>query len=114
MEPETLALSSPCIDHHCLPVDFHEINTELCEDSVSYAELKVHCPSNTQKKKITRILKTKVSSWCLAAVVFAFLYLIVLILAAVMAAKIQCLEEILNAWEINKQNETVHEYCKII
>ncbi|XP_074182118.1 uncharacterized protein LOC141570139 [Rhinolophus sinicus] len=106
MEPETLTLSSPCTDLHPLPMDFDETNTELCEESVTYSELTVRCSSNIQKKKRTRILTTKVSPWCLAAVVFAFLYFIVLIIAAVMTAKVHCLEKIL------KKNETGH--CKII
>lgn len=32
---------------------------ELCEESVTYSELKVRCSSNIQKKKRTKILKTK-------------------------------------------------------
>ncbi|XP_070351211.1 uncharacterized protein [Equus asinus] len=86
MEPETPTLSSPCLDLHSSPVELHE-NTEFCEEGITYTAVKVQNSSNTQKRKITRISKSKGSPWCIAAVVFALLYLIFLALAAIMTAK---------------------------
>ncbi|XP_054382784.1 uncharacterized protein LOC129049053 isoform X2 [Pongo abelii] len=108
MEPETSALSRLSPDLHPSPAAFHEINTEFSEESIIYSDLKVHCSSNIQNGKITKTLKTKVSPWCIAAVIFAFLYLIALVIVAAMVAKIHCLEEILNTATI----ETAH--CNII
>ncbi|XP_064233720.1 uncharacterized protein LOC135275430 isoform X2 [Aotus nancymaae] len=107
MEPETLALSSLSHDLRPSPA-LHEINTEFSEESIIYSDLKVHRSSNVQKGKITKTLKTKVSPWCIAAVIFAFLYLIALVIVAAMVAKVHCLQEILSKANI----ET--EHCKII
>ncbi|XP_070125963.1 uncharacterized protein [Equus caballus] len=108
MEPETPTLSSPCLDLHSSPVELHE-NTEFCEEGITYTAVKVQNSSNTQKRKITRISKSKGSPWCVAAVVFALLYLIFLALAAIMTAKVHCLEETLK--ELNISDTTT--YCKL-
>ncbi|XP_072876560.1 uncharacterized protein [Chlorocebus sabaeus] len=108
MEPETSALSRLPDDLHPSPAAIHEINTEFSEESTIYSDLKVHCSSNIQSGKITKTSKTKVSPWCIAAVIFAFLYIITLVIVAAMVAKIHCLEEILQKATI----ETAH--CNII
>ncbi|KAI5164467.1 hypothetical protein MUG91_G461n4 [Manis pentadactyla] len=112
MEPERSAPSSPCLDVQPLPAELHETNTEFGEESIIYSDIRFHCSSSIQKRKITRIFKTKVSPWCIATVVFACLYLIVLVQAAIMTAKVQCLEGILKAQGISDQNET--GYCRVI
>ncbi|XP_070928344.1 uncharacterized protein [Macaca nemestrina] len=81
---------------------------KFSEESTIYSDLKVHCSSNTQNGKITKTSKTKVSPWCIAAVIFAFLYIITLVIVAAMVAKIHCLEESLQKAAI----ETAH--CNII
>ncbi|KAM5335373.1 uncharacterized protein AAES06_008899 isoform 2-T2 [Glossophaga mutica] len=86
--PRTPALSSPSLDLHPLPEEPLEINTEFCEESVTYSELRIHHSSNIQNENITRSLKIKEFPWTLAAVVFACLYLIVLVIAAIMIAKV--------------------------
>ncbi|XP_054974425.1 uncharacterized protein LOC129399157 [Sorex araneus] len=111
MEPETSALSRPSLDLCHSQEDVREISPEFPEENVTYVELKVKGFSDTQKKRGHRILKLEASPWCLAAVSFAFLYLIVLIAAAAMTAKVRCLEEILKN-KMNDQNGA--EYCKII
>lgn len=111
MEPDTSAPSSPYPDLHPSPVEVHEINTEFCDENVMYSEVKVHSSSNI-KRKTTKNLKINESPWCLAAIIFACLYLIFLGLAAVMIAKVHCLEGILMTEETLKQN--VSTYCKII
>ncbi|XP_053751359.1 uncharacterized protein LOC128775015 [Panthera pardus] len=109
MEPETSAQSSPCLDEdHPWPLDFDEINTGFCDQSVTYSEVKAYRPSNVEKRKTTRNLKTNETTWCLVAMLFVFIYLIFLVLAAVMTAKARCLEEVLISYE----NETAH--CKVI
>ncbi|XP_077809686.1 uncharacterized protein LOC144332781 isoform X1 [Macaca mulatta] len=108
MEPETSAVSRLSDDLHPSPAAIHELNTEFSEESTVYSDLKVHCSSNTQNGKITKTSKTKVSPWCIAAVIFAFLYIITLVIVAAMVAKIHCLEEILQKAAI----ETAH--CNII
>ncbi|XP_055426211.1 uncharacterized protein LOC129644775 [Bubalus kerabau] len=102
MEPKTPALSGPCPGHQRLPEELHELNTEFCDESVTYSEVKVRDSSNIQKRKLTRIWKAKESPWCIATVIFALLYLIALALAAFMIAKVNCLEEILNTQQNNK------------
>ncbi|XP_059743055.1 uncharacterized protein [Bos indicus] len=104
MEPKTAALSSPCPGHQRLPEELNELNTEFCDESVTYSELKLRDSSNIQKRKLTRIWKAKESPWCIATVIFALLYLIALALAAFMIAKVNCLEEILNTYENNTSN----------
>ncbi|XP_059536915.1 uncharacterized protein LOC132226033 [Myotis daubentonii] len=106
MEPKSPAQCSSNLDFHPSPMEFHEITTELCEEGVTYAELKVDRSSNIQRNKITRTLKTKESPCCLAAMIFAFLYVIAVVIAAVMIAKVNYLKEILK--EICEQNETTH------
>ncbi|KAM7114346.1 uncharacterized protein WM277_020189 isoform 1-T2 [Molossus nigricans] len=109
MEPKTLPSSDP--DLHPLSVEFCDINTDLCEEGIIYAELKMDDSSNIQKNKISRNFKIKESPWCLAAFAFAFLYLIVLVVAAIMIAKVNYLEGILQKQE-SEQNETAH--CKTL
>lgn len=87
---------------------FRETNTEFSEDGVIYSDLKVNCTSDTQKKGVTSTSKINVSSWCMAAVMFAFLYLITLVIAAIMIAKVHCLEGFLN----KTTNET--SYCNVM
>ncbi|XP_071076907.1 uncharacterized protein [Desmodus rotundus] len=114
--PKTPALSSSGPELYPLTEESHEINTEFCEKSVTYSQLRIHCSSNIQKKNVTRNLKIKAprfslrtaSPWALATVVFACLYLIVLVVAAIMIAKVQYLERMLKAQESNLQNETAH------
>ncbi|XP_075863781.1 uncharacterized protein LOC142873415 [Microcebus murinus] len=108
MESEESALFSSCQDLHPLPMAFHEINTEFSENEVTYSNIKVHHTKNRQKREVTRTLKRKVSSWCIAAVIFAFLYLITLVIAAVMIAKVRCLEGILNETTIETS------YCNVM
>ncbi|KAM9671323.1 uncharacterized protein ACIGJ3_007231 [Trichechus inunguis] len=96
MEVEKSTLSSHYPDLHHLPGEFHEINTEFCEEGIVYTDFRVGCSSNIQERKQTRTWKIKVSPWCLAAVVFAFLYLIALVIAAFMIAKVRQQQEILN------------------
>ncbi|XP_066109257.1 uncharacterized protein [Saccopteryx bilineata] len=107
MEPKTPALSSSHLYLHPLPEELHELNTEFSEESITYSEVRIQCSSDIQKKRITRILKIKESPWCLAAVIFALLYLIFLAVAAFMIAKVQYLEETLKVQESSKQNDTV-------
>ncbi|KAM9684654.1 uncharacterized protein ACBT57_001338 [Dama dama] len=111
MEPKTPALSSPGPGHQHLPEELHELNTEFCDENVTYTEVKVRDSSNIQKRKRTRIWKTKESPWCIATVTFALLYLIALALAAFMIAKVKCLEDILNTQE---NNTVVAGYCNTI
>ncbi|XP_064334868.1 uncharacterized protein LOC135319282 [Camelus dromedarius] len=112
MEPDKAAASSLCTDGHSLPEELHEINTEFCDESITYSEVRVHGSSNIQEKKKKKKKKKNESLWCLAAVAFALLYLIALVVAAMMTAKVFCLEEILNTEESKHQNITAH--CKII
>ncbi|XP_074213447.1 uncharacterized protein LOC141575893 isoform X1 [Camelus bactrianus] len=119
MEPDKAAASSLCTDGHSLPEELHEINTEFCDESITYSEVRVHGSSNIQEKKKKKKKKKNAcvslwaeSLWCLAAVAFALLYLIALVVAAMMTAKVFCLEEILNTEESKHQNITAH--CKII
>ncbi|KAM8777508.1 uncharacterized protein V5649_014887 [Rhynchonycteris naso] len=106
MEPKMPALSSSHLDLHPLPEELHELNKEFSEENITYSEVRTQCSSDIQKKKRTRILKIKESPWCIAAVVFALLYLIFLAVAAFMIAKVQCLEDILKAQESSKQSDT--------
>ncbi|XP_049740782.1 uncharacterized protein LOC126076248 [Elephas maximus indicus] len=74
---------------------------QLCEERVTYSEVRFPFSSNIQKRKQTKTLKKKESQWCLAAVVFAVLYLIALVIAAVMIAKVRQQQEILNDMQAN-------------
>ncbi|XP_073734086.1 uncharacterized protein [Callorhinus ursinus] len=112
MEPNTSALSRPCLDLHASPVEFHEINTEFCDESITYSEVRAHGSSSIEKRKTTSKLKMNESPWCPVAILFTFLYLIFLGLAAIMTAKVHCLEGVLMTHETAKQNDTT--YCKII
>ncbi|XP_073734087.1 uncharacterized protein [Callorhinus ursinus] len=84
MEPNTSALSRPCLDLHASPVEFHEINTEFCDESITYSEVRAHGSSSIEKRKTTSKLKMNV----------------------------HCLEGVLMTHETAKQNDTT--YCKII
>lgn len=124
MEQETPAPSSPFIDHHSLPEELCEMNTEFCEKDVTYSQVKIYDSSNIQETKKNRILKRRDhqsepllspwagSPWCIAAVIFALLYLIALIIASIMIAKVSCLEGILNTNETSLQRGV--SYCEII
>ncbi|XP_072655161.1 uncharacterized protein [Canis lupus baileyi] len=112
MEPDTSAMSSPCLDLHPSPVEVNEINTEFCDENITYSEVKFHSSSNIKKRKTTRILKTNESPWCPVAVIFAFFYFIFLVIAAIMTAKVRCLEGVLMTKETIKLNGTT--YCKVI
>lgn len=112
MEQETPAPSSPFIDHHSLPEELCEMNTEFCEKDVTYSQVKIYDSSNIQETKKNRILKRRGSPWCIAAVIFALLYLIALIIASIMIAKVSCLEGILNTNETSLQRGV--SYCEII
>ncbi|CAN0290808.1 unnamed protein product [Rangifer tarandus platyrhynchus] len=111
MEPKAPALFSPGPGQR-LPEELRELNTEFCGESVTYTEVKVRDSSNIQKRKLTRIWKTKESPWCIATVTFALLYLIALALAAFMTAKVNCLEDILNTQQNN--TSVVTGYCNTI
>ncbi|XP_071076908.1 uncharacterized protein [Desmodus rotundus] len=82
--PKTPALSSSGPELYPLTEESHEINTA------------------------PRFSLRTASPWALATVVFACLYLIVLVVAAIMIAKVQYLERMLKAQESNLQNETAH------
>ncbi|XP_078306221.1 uncharacterized protein LOC132694728 isoform X2 [Panthera onca] len=71
MEPETSAQSSPCLDEdHPWPLDFDEINTGFCDQSVTYSDVKAYRPSNVEKRKTTRNLKT--NARCLEEVLISY------------------------------------------
>lgn len=53
MEQETPAPSSPFIDHHSLPEELCEMNTEFCEKDVTYSQVKIYDSSNIQETKKT-------------------------------------------------------------